>query len=530
MIRKRISSTVLLLILLDQLVLVGSLSAALWFKKHAILADPLLPVGLHVNLFLRLWPFLAISLILSGAYNLHMAVGGLRPLLHRTAISAVVLAGVWIGGTFYLKITVLHGYSRGVFTLFLGFSAIGLVLLRIALAEVTSLWRARTGRERRVLVFGGETLGRDLIADLQDQVFVPVGIVQATGRVDMPGVIRLDEDEALRKIRQGEVDHIIIDLPPRRIRLLLQVAQLAEREGVPIQITPTIFPGLHLSPRVDHVGDIPVIELTSGDLPLAGILAKRTFDLVGAAIGLLLCSPLFLVVASLIKLTSRGPVFYRQERVGLSGRRFHMFKFRTMHVDAERETGPVWAVDDDPRATTIGRFLRRTNLDELPQLFNVLVGTMSLIGPRPERPEFVDQFKPLIDRYSHKHWVRPGMTGWAQVNGWRGRTDLNRRIQHDIHYVEQWSLALDLKITALTSVLLARIIWGTLVRQFRPAKPNRQEVTLSVAGPEADQERSPSPHEPAVADSSPAGPPAPESQTEEQDTPSTPRHADLPTC
>jgi len=447
---------VVTLVLLDQLVLVGSLAAALWLKTHWLLVDPLLPVRQHIDLFLRLWPLLAITLVFSGVYNLKQAVGGLRPLLKRAVIGAAAMACVWIAGTFYFKLSTLFSYSRVVFTLFLCLAAAGLVLTRLALATFRNHWWSRSERPRRVLIFGGEALGSQIVDSLRNQIFVPVGTIESTGEVDLPGVCRLEEEAALAQIRQGEVEQIVVDLPPSRIKLLSRIAEAAYREGVPLQITPTVFAGMQMQPKVERIGDIPVVELGGGDLPLSGVVAKRLMDLVLSVVGLIVLAPFFLVIAIAIKLTSAGPVFYRQKRVGMDGRRFHMLKFRTMHVDAERETGPTWAVTDDPRATRIGRFLRRTNIDEFPQLFNVLVGTMSLVGPRPERPGFVEQFKPVIERYSHKHWVRPGITGWAQVNGWRGRTDLNRRIEHDIYYIEHWSLWFDVKIIFLTLIMWIR--------------------------------------------------------------------------
>jgi len=447
MIRKYFSRIVLSLFFLDQLVLLGSLLAALWVKRHWILPDAELPIRLHVDLFLRLWPFMALTLILTGAYDLHVAVGRLWPIIWRTALSTAALGAVWVGGSFYLKLSELYVYSRAVFTLFVGFTAVGLVGVRLLYAELLALWQARTGRQRRVLIFGGEAHGRRILRNLHRQLFLPIRVVGVTGDWDAGDAPRLSEEQALQSIRQGKVDHVIVDVPPRRIRLLLRVAEAAEIEGVPLQLTPAIFPGIHLTPRVDHIGRIPMIELCGGDLPLSGLLAKRALDLVLSTIGILVLGPLVMLpIAILIKLTSRGPVLYVQERVGLDGRHFNMLKFRSMYVDAEAASGPVWASADDPRRTPLGRFLRRTNLDELPQLFNVWLGTMSLVGPRPERPEFVEQFKPMIDRYSHKHWVKPGITGWAQVNGWRGPTDLRRRIEHDIYYIERWSLWFDLKI------------------------------------------------------------------------------------
>jgi exopolysaccharide biosynthesis polyprenyl glycosylphosphotransferase len=348
--------------------------------------------------------------------------------------------------------SVLFSYSRGVFTLFLFFSAVGLALVRVLYARFANASWRKSGHPRRVLVFGGESAGREITHHLRHQVFIPVGVIEATGEVDLPGVLRVSEEEALAGIRQGEVDQIIVDLPPKRLRLLLRVAKAAEREGIPLQMTPAIFAGMHLRPRSDRIGSMPVIELCGGELPFSGVIAKRAFDLVASTMGIVFLSPVLLVIALLVKLTSPGPVLFRQKRVGLDGRRFHMLKFRTMVANAEDATGPVFAVTDDPRCTRVGRILRRTNLDELPQLFNIFMGTMSLVGPRPERPVFVEEFKPVIERYSHKHWVKPGVTGWAQVNGWRGRTDIQRRIDHDMEYVERWSFWFDLKILYLTVV------------------------------------------------------------------------------
>jgi len=457
-IRKYLTRNVLTLVVLDQAVLVAALAAALWIKRHWLFPDPLLPVSQHLDLFLRLWPFLALSLVLAGAYDLQLAVQRLRPVVRRTLKGSLVLAGVWIAGTFYLKMGELVSYSRAVFTLFLVLATAGLLANRLLLAKVSRAWRSRHGQFRRVLVFGGETFGRKVIRNLEQHVFAPFKVIGVTGAIDWPGVPRLSEEQALGMIRQGEVDSIVADLPLRRIRLLFRVARLAEREGVPLQVTGAIAAGLHLKPSVGQIGSVPVIELTSQEIPLSGVVLKRTMDLVLSLAGLAVIWPLMLAIALAVKLSSRGPVLYRQVRVGLDGRSFTMYKFRTMGVDAERDTGPKWAEFEDRRATPVGLFLRRYGLDELPQLFNVIRGEMSLVGPRPERPEFVEQFKPLIERYSHKHWVRPGITGWAQVNGWRGPTDLQRRIEHDIYYIERWSLIFDLRILTMT---LARCCRGT---------------------------------------------------------------------
>src|SRR5438093_1028108 len=179
-------------------------------------------------------------------------------------------------------------------------------------------------------------------------------------------------------------------------------------------------------------------------------VVKRVFDLVFGALALAVAAPLMLAIAVALKLTSSGAVLYRQERMGVDGRRFRMLKFRTMQVNAEAATGPVWARADDPRRTPLGVFLRRTSLDELPQLFNVLRGEMSLVGPRPERPSFVEEFRRRVPGYMLRHKMKAGITGWAQINGWRGNTSIEKRIEHDLYYIERWSLAFDLKILLQT--------------------------------------------------------------------------------
>jgi exopolysaccharide biosynthesis polyprenyl glycosylphosphotransferase len=196
-------------------------------------------------------------------------------------------------------------------------------------------------------------------------------------------------------------------------------------------------------------------------VPLQGLNAviKRTIDLgISGVASMLLAVPCG-IIALLIKWTSQGPVFYRQERMGLDGRPFWVYKFRSMKEDAEEVTGPIWARDDDPRCTTVGRLLRRWDLDELPQIWNVLRGDMSIVGPRPERPFFVDQFKHRFPQYMLRHKVKAGITGWAQVNGWRGNTSLEKRIEFDLYYIENWSVSLDLKIMWMT------LFRGVLQRQ-----------------------------------------------------------------
>jgi Undecaprenyl-phosphate glucose phosphotransferase len=217
-----------------------------------------------------------------------------------------------------------------------------------------------------------------------------------------------------------------------------------------IKVVPASYEFLGLRGGMDALGDLPIMSLQSSPLHGWDSVFKRMFDLVLGTIILLATSPLMLIISLLIKLTSEGPILYKQTRIGMDGCSFQMLKFRTMKKDAEKDTGPVWAGKKDPRRTKIGALLRKMSLDELPQLFNVLKGEMSLVGPRPERPTFVKKFKDLIPLYMLRHTTKAGMTGWAQVNGWRGNTSLDKRIEHDLYYIQHWSIGFDLKILVMT--------------------------------------------------------------------------------
>ena len=199
-----------------------------------------------------------------------------------------------------------------------------------------------------------------------------------------------------------------------------------------------------------NLDGMPLVGLRESPHFGLNVLVKRVMDIALSLIALIVLSPLLLLIALLVKLTSPGPIFYRQPRCGLNGHTFDMIKFRSMRLDAEAKTGAVWAQKDDPRRTPIGTFLRKTSLDELPQLFNVLMGDMSLVGPRPERPTFVDQFSKTIPNYNARHCVKAGITGWAQVHGWRGNTSLRKRIRFDLYYITHWTPWLDVRIMWMT--------------------------------------------------------------------------------
>jgi Undecaprenyl-phosphate glucose phosphotransferase len=228
--------------------------------------------------------------------------------------------------------------------------------------------------------------------------------------------------------------------------------EVTSREFIDVKVVPDILQFIALRARLEDLDGLPVININ--EVPLQGFNSwvKRGLDIGLSAVAMVLLAIPFAIIAALVKWTSPGPVFYRQERMGLDGKAFTVYKFRSMHEDAEDVTGPVWARDDDPRTTHVGRWLRRLDLDELPQFWNVLRGDMSIVGPRPERPFFVEQFKHRIPQYMLRHKVKAGITGWAQVNGWRGNTSLEKRIEYDLYYIENWSVTLDLKIMWLTLV------------------------------------------------------------------------------
>ncbi|MBQ8007369.1 MAG: undecaprenyl-phosphate glucose phosphotransferase [Lachnospiraceae bacterium] len=250
---------------------------------------------------------------------------------------------------------------------------------------------------------------------------------------------------------ENKLDEIAITLPLGQYGRLKEIVGLCEKSGVHTKFIPDYAGVIPNRPYTEDIQGLPVINIRR--VPLNNTInsvVKRLVDIVGSAVGIVLASPIMIVSAILIKATSDGPVIFSQERVGLHNKPFRMYKFRTMIEQTEAEEAKGWTTKDDPRVTKIGRFLRKTSLDELPQLFNIFIGQMSLVGPRPERPQFVEKFREEIPRYMIKHQVRPGLTGWAQINGLRGDTSIEKRIEHDLYYIENWTLEFDIKILLLT--------------------------------------------------------------------------------
>ena len=266
------------------------------------------------------------------------------------------------------------------------------------------------------------------------------------------GIAVLGPTDELEKILENNrLDEIALTLALREYYKLKRIVAICEKSGVHTKFVPDYNDIIPTRPYTEDLLGLPVVNIRH--VPLTNsfnMICKRAMDIVGAIVAIIIFSPVMLVTAVLVKTTSKGPLIYKQERVGLHNQTFQMYKFRSMEVQSAKSEKRAWTVRDDPRVTKVGRVIRKTSIDELPQLFNILKGDMSLVGPRPERPFFVEKFREEIPRYMVKHQVRPGLTGWAQVNGYRGDTSIKKRIEYDLYYIENWTMGLDIKILFLT--------------------------------------------------------------------------------
>lgn len=260
-----------------------------------------------------------------------------------------------------------------------------------------------------------------------------------------------DEEELERILERNELDEVVIALRAEDYGKLERIVDVCEKAGVHTKMIPDFGNVISTRPYIEDVQGIPVIHVRRVPLNIMrNKAAKRAVDLIGATVAIILFSPVILLTGLVVALTEEGSVIYRQERVGLHNQVFYMYKFRSMIMQDEEKEKAEWSTRNDPRITPVGKLIRRTSIDELPQLFNVLKGEMSLVGPRPERPQFVQKFRDEIPRYMVKHQVRPGMTGWAQINGYRGDTSIEKRIEYDLYYIENWTMVFDMKILILT--------------------------------------------------------------------------------
>lgn len=435
---------------------------ATWFSfylSHTILdRNPDVIIGP----FVEFWPVPAVySVVMLGIFFSQRMYQRRRPVGHLDEFFKIIFHNVT---TMLVTVAVLTlalpdlTYHRPFILYATGLNIILLTALRAVHAQVQWQAQARGVGDDRVLIVGTGEIGQMLLQKIQQNRrlgYQVVGFIDSGkgdrhqrimglpvlgSLVDIPWVIE----------RYG-VDDVIIGLPESSHYDLVGIISLCEREKVGVRVFPDVFQIMASEVGIGDLGGLPL--LTIRDVALQGwkLTLKRGMDVVISAIALVVLSPFMLLTALLIKLDSPGPVFYIQERMGLDAKPFKMIKFRSMRMDAEAD-GPGWTRPDDPRRTKLGSIMRRFNIDELPQFINVLMGDMSLVGPRPERPVYVEQFRQSIPRYMDRHREKAGITGWAQVNGLRGDTSIIERTKYDLWYIENWSLALDIKILLRTAV------------------------------------------------------------------------------
>jgi Undecaprenyl-phosphate glucose phosphotransferase len=344
--------------------------------------------------------------------------------------------------------------SRGALLLFPVLTA-GLVLGQRRLAWGVVRWLRRHGYNQTfAIIVGTGRVARTTARALRRASWMgirPLGFVE-----DQPSRWTSDLDilgttaDLPVLVSKYQVEHVFIALPLSRYHEARRVFDVLSETLVEVRLVADVPNLAGVSLTTANLDGLPVVGLRENPHFGLNVVVKRCMDVTLSLLALVLLSPVLAVIALLVKVTSRGPVLYRQERCGLNGRLFQMLKFRSMRMDAEAQTGAVWARKDDPRRTPLGTFLRKTSLDELPQLWNVLRGDMSLVGPRPERPHFIQQFRRTIPNYMARHCVKAGITGWAQVHGWRGNTSLRKRVQYDLYYITHWTPLLDLRILWMT--------------------------------------------------------------------------------
>ena len=373
---------------------------------------------------------------------------------------SLLFKAVSMGVLIVMAITFVHrgySYSRLVVPFSWFFGIVGLILSRYIVGNIEP-WLCEIRNEyKKVLILGTDQTAFYLQKKLRKNSrwgYKIIGFLSEKEVFfkDIKGFPVFGDLSMFSEILDREKpDEVILTITGLSHDKMIDLILESEKRLVGFKLVPDMFEMITSKVDVFNVDGISLLGIT--ELPLEATwnrMMKRTFDVVGAISGLIISVPFFVIIPALIKFTSKGPVFYNQDRCGEDGNSFTLIKFRTMNMDAESKTGPVWAKDDDPRCTVVGKWLRVLMLDEIPQLINVLKGDMSLVGPRPERPHFVEQFKNDIPRYMSRHLIKSGMTGWAQVSGYRGNTPLKDRIKYDMYYIENWSIPLDIKIIFMT--------------------------------------------------------------------------------
>lgn len=409
-------------------------------------------------------PHYQVAVIIAGlllivvfhAYSLYRAWRGID---YTQEFTATLLAWTTVFGilVFLAVITkTSESYSRAWLLIWFTLGGTTLLLTRYGLRQLLKYMRGLGLNLRHIAIIASGTIGTHVFNTLRASPEAGFNIRAYFSDEAMDPTIIVSDithgavSDALGYLEQRQLDQIWLAMPLKDAEVIETIINDLRNVTTDIRLIPDIFGFRLINHSISSIAGLPVINLSV--TPMEGInrWVKALEDKLISALILLCISPLFALLCVLVKVTSSGPIFHRQKRLSWNGRAFNMYKFRTMPVDSEQVSGAVWATSSDRRATPVGAFLRRTSLDELPQFWNVLKGDMSIVGPRPERPVFVEKFKNEIPRYMQKHMVKAGITGWAQVNGWRGDTDLETRIEHDLHYIDNWSLWLDLRIIVMT--------------------------------------------------------------------------------
>lgn len=392
-------------------------------------------------------------------YNLFDIYSARRTKPLRVEISAIIKTNIFTNTLIMVALYIfkLNNFSRLTLIFFFIINTTLTISIRIIIRLFLKKYR-RLGYNLKHCLIIGDTDGSALFIDKVKKNahwgYNIIGVVSsiATHAKKFKGSPILGKINELEEILNTKsIDIAIIGVSGSDLNELGYILQSCEKSGIKTQIIPYYHKYIPAKPYMDDLDGLPVIDIRH--VPLDNVFknfSKRSFDILFSLIVIILTSPLLIFAALMTKFTSPGPIIYKQERVGLNRKNFNMYKFRSMRVQAKEEEKNKWTTKDDPRKTKWGSFMRKTSIDELPQFFNVLKGDMSVVGPRPERPFFVEQFKESIPRYMIKHQVRPGITGWAQVNGYRGDTSIEGRIEHDLYYIENWTFSFDLKTIFLT--------------------------------------------------------------------------------
>ncbi|MFC1850483.1 undecaprenyl-phosphate glucose phosphotransferase [candidate division CSSED10-310 bacterium] len=381
-------------------------------------------------------------------------------------ISSVILSTIILLGIIFFYRKPSYDISRSLIIIFFFLDILFVSAFRVSLRSFLRSLRKKGFNQRNVLVVGAGELGVTFLRILKKHTYLGLQVIgfidddetKIGKEIDGVKVLgNLDQTSAI--IEELLPDQLYIALPHWAHKRTVQILASVQKECIAIKLIPDLLGYVTLKASVEDLDGLPIINISESPFDGWNGMLKRLMDVILSIVGIIVTLPLSLIISLLIKLTSRGPVFYQQERMGVDGKPFMIYKFRSMVSDAEEKTGPTFAQKNDPRITTIGSFLRRYSIDELPQLLNVLKGDMSLVGPRPERPLFVKQFRDQIPQYMLRHKVKAGMTGWAQIHGLRGSsTSMEKRVEYDIYYIKNWSLKLDVIILLLTLIKFRRLI------------------------------------------------------------------------